>query len=208
MSLSGVLRDLLRPLYRRFAQTIPVEDPWEELSISVPLSRYGSGLEDDFIVYLRGPSDVTVSSLEDIKEWLGGCTYQRDSEQFGRDHWQHLLEFERRRVGDCDDYAMWTWRKLIELGRDARLVSGYCLPIDDYRVGHVWVVYRDAEELLLFDATASPTHMIRPLDHVRNDYLPEYGVDSHGKRYAYSGALLALKKRFEIPPHRTDAPTG
>ena len=151
---------------------------------------------------------MAVSSVEEIKQWLLGCSYQTDRAQFGREHWQHLLEFEARRVGDCDDYAIWAWRKLVELGLDARLVTGHCLPIVDPNVGHVWVVYRDGGALYLFDGTASPDLIVRPFEDAKGEYRPEYAVDSRGKRYSYAGALLSMKERFGIPKHPSDAPTG
>ncbi len=172
------------------------------------LHHYADGLLDDFPVYLRGPSNVEVSSVDEIKEWLRGCTYKTDHDQFGREYWQHLLEFEERRVGDCDDYAIWAWRKLVDLGLDARLVVGKPLPIRFPPVGHAWVVYRNGDHFVLFDGTASPSEMVRPLDGARKHYRPEYGVDRRGKRYAYAGALLTIKERDSIPKHPSDAPTG
>jgi hypothetical protein len=172
------------------------------------LHHYADGLLDDFPVYLRGPSNVRVSSVEEIKEWLLGCSYQTDRDQFGREYWQHLLEFEDRRVGDCDDYAIWAWRKLVDLGFDARLVVGKTLPIANALLGHAWVVYRDRDRSYLFDGTASPSEMIRPLDEAKSEYRPEYGVDRGGKRYTYAGAVLSLKERDNIPKHPSDAPTG
>ena len=208
MSLWRPLGFLLRPLYRRLIRAIPVADPWEELSVSLALHHYADGLRDDFPVYLRGPTNVQVSSVDDIKEWLLGCSYKSDREQFGREYWPHLLEFEERRVGDCDDYAIWAWRKLVDLGLDARLVVGKCLPIEDPLIGHVWVVYRDTDRFYLFDGTASRAGMIRPLEDARGEYRPEYGVDRGGRRYAYAGALLTLKERDGIPKHASDASTG
>jgi hypothetical protein len=208
MKLWKPLAGLLRPLYRRFLRTVPIADPWEEISVALPLQHYADGLVDDFPVYLRGPSGVSVSSVEDICAWLAGCTYQSDREQFGRQHWQHLIEFEQRRVGDCDDYALWAWRKLIELGFDARLVVGWCLPIEDRGAGHVWVLYRNAGVAYIFDGTALPDRMIRRFDEAKTEYRPEYAVNSRGERYSYAGAVLSLKELHGLPKHRSDAPTG
>jgi hypothetical protein len=124
--------------------------------VSLPLQHYADGLQDDFPVYLRGQSNVGAQSVDAICDWLADCAYQSDREQFGREHWQHLLEFEARRVGDCDDYAIWAWRKLIDLGYDARLVVGKCLPMAIPLIGHVWVAYRDEACLYLLDGTAAP----------------------------------------------------
>jgi hypothetical protein len=208
MTLRQLLAAIISPLFKRLARAIPVADPWEELSVSLPLKYYADGLQDDFPVYLRGPSNIAAQSLDEICDWLDQCTYQTDREQFGREHWQHLLEFEDRRVGDCDDYAIWAWRKLIDLGYDARLVVGKSLPIANPLIGHVWVVYRAEDRLYLLDGTAARDSMVRSLDDARTEYRPEYGADARGRRYAYSGALLTLKERDGIPKHRSDALTG
>jgi predicted transglutaminase-like cysteine proteinase len=40
--------------------------------------------------------------------------------RFNRSHErEHPGAFERRRRGDCEDFALWAWRKLAEVGVDA-----------------------------------------------------------------------------------------
>src|SRR5690348_3236184 len=60
------------------------------------------------------------------------CEYVRDPVH-ERDFWQHPKTFEQLRKGDCEDHALWAWRKLTELGISAyarrsskRLSSALC----------------------------------------------------------------------------------
>ncbi len=47
-------------------------------------------------------------------------------------------EFEVGRKGDCDDFALWTWRQLLGLGYNARFVFGRVGAVGH---GHAWVTY-------------------------------------------------------------------
>jgi hypothetical protein len=52
--------------------------------------------------------------MADVRNFLVGCTYVSDTELFGkRDYWQPPEDFEKRRKGDCEDFALWTWRQLL-----------------------------------------------------------------------------------------------
>jgi len=66
-------------------------------------------------VVLRGQSTVCVNDIAAICEWLADCEYVRDPVH-ERDFWQHPKTFEQLRKGDCEDHALWAWRKLTELG--------------------------------------------------------------------------------------------
>jgi transglutaminase superfamily protein len=46
--------------------------------------------------------------------------------------------FENTRKGDCEDFALWTWRQLLAIGYDARFVGGQC---GRYGAGHAWVEF-------------------------------------------------------------------
>src|SRR5205085_1473130 len=68
-----------------------------------------------FAWYFEGQSAVTVGSVDDVCEWLLECEYVHDPELFHEpDFWQHPRTFERLRKGDCEDHALWAWRKLVE----------------------------------------------------------------------------------------------
>src|SRR5690349_14402192 len=75
--------------------------------------------------YVSQPLTVKCASLLEVRQFLCGCEYVSDQEQFGRrDYWQPPEEFERTKKGDCDCFALWTWRELLTLGLDARFVTG------------------------------------------------------------------------------------
>jgi hypothetical protein len=195
---AAVLGPPIRWVLRRLP---PPDDPWERLEVRMALELYGSGVQYDFPRYLAGASSVSVASVEEVQEWLLGCEYQTDTEQFGRDHWQHPSEFEMRRVGDCDDFAVWAWRKLIELGIDATLVTGRRLPIRRPLSRHAWVTYRDQAGEYLFEAVArARSRMVVPLSEAKAGYRPEYGVDRTGRRFTYSGAMFSIREREGIDP--------
>lgn len=201
---------VLGPAFRWALRRLPPpDDPWERLRTRMALRHYGPGVQYDFPAYLAGPSAVQVGTLDELQEWFLGCAFVPDDEQFGRDHWQHPSEFEMRRAGDCDDFAVWAWRKLVDLEMDATLVAGHYLPTWRPGGGHVWVTFRDSTGEHLFETVArTKAAMVRPLAAVRDRYRPEYGVDRAGRRFSYVGALLSLREREGIdpPPTATSAP--
>lgn len=111
--------------------------------------REGLPLRDEFLAYLSGDLTVKCNSLGEIQVFLGKCRYVRDADQFGvGDYWMRPQHFERVRRGDCEDFALWTWRQLLAMGLEARLVLG--------RVGrdrHAWVTFSDSERHYIFEPT-------------------------------------------------------
>src|SRR5436309_871753 len=64
--------------------------------------------------YVSQPLTVECRTLDDIRDFLKKCRFVSDKEQFGKDdYWMPPEEFEERRKGDCDDFALWAWRQLI-----------------------------------------------------------------------------------------------
>lgn len=190
---------LRRPFVRLFDQTVRFDDPWERVECDVPLHRFGSGACHDFPWYFDGESTVETPSLEAVRTWLCGCAYVRDTVLFREaDFWQHPCTFEQLRRGDCEDFALWTWRRLVELGYDADLVAGRCAWWRE-ESGHAWVLFRDYDGTPhLFDPVVrDPARMVRPLDAVRDGYCPEVAVDHHFRRYAYAGYYLHRRSRRE-----------
>ena len=93
--------------------------------MEVPATAFGPGSHQPFARYFDGESSVGVTSIDDIVDWLGRCEYVSDAEQFHeQDVWQEPCAFERRRRGDCEDFALWAWRKLAEIGVDAEFFVG------------------------------------------------------------------------------------
>ena len=175
-----------------------VTDVWEHVPFRPPASWLGMGSRQQFDWYMRGESTVAVRSVQDIVDWLLGCEYVSDDALFDEpDHWQHPTTFERLRRGDCEDHALWAWRKLLNLEIDADFVVGRLL-YDDPDVpatkgAHAWVVFRNNGETFLLEAVArSAARMLRPLAEAAPEYRPEYGVDRTLRPFAFAGRAETL----------------
>ena len=77
------------------------------------------------------------SSIEDLRDFLLKCRYVSDMEQFGRDdYWMPPDKFEKEKMGDCEDFALYAWRQLLEMGYECRFTEGES---GIYGAGHAWV---------------------------------------------------------------------
>jgi hypothetical protein len=190
----------LRSAYLSVAQTVGVaESAWDRVPMEVPVTAFGPGSRWQFARYFEGESRVRVASVDDIVAWLGTCEYVSDIDQFhARDVWQEPCAFERLQRGDCQDFALWTWRKLIELGIEAEFFVGRVVcgePAIDRQ--HAWVVYRTGREEYLFEPAAGDrARMIRPLPAVRDDYVPHFAVDRRFATSAFVGCILDSRGEF------------
>lgn len=163
----------------------------------VPATAFGPGSRWQFPHYFEGESAVRVRSIDDIVDWLGRCEYVSDAEQFHEgDVWQEPCAFERRQRGDCEDFALWAWRKLAELGVDAEFYVGRVIGGDTASARqHAWIVYRADREDVLFEPAARDRHcMIRPLAAVKDAYVPHFAVDRRFVTSAFVGCLLDLHR--------------
>ena len=105
--------------------TLETRDPWTWTRHPVPLWMFGPGCVKDFAWYLEGESRVAVADLDGLCRWLAGCAYVSDESLFRTDdYWQHPATFEQIRKGDCDDHALWAWRKLAALGYESEFMVG------------------------------------------------------------------------------------
>lgn len=195
-----ILRWILTPALVLILHVHRAGDDWEELPVAVPFWRFGAGSRKRFSWYFEGESDVSVSSVDDVVAWLSGCRYVPDKTLFQEDDfWQHPRTFERLRAGDCEDFALWGWRKLNELGVPARFFVGKL--VDNGRgsaSGHAWVVFRqDGKDMLLEGASTAPESLVQPLDAVRDRYRPHFSVDGSYRTRAFSGYLTTLKEDRE-----------
>lgn len=85
--------------------------------------------------YFSRPLTVRCKSLEEMRTFLCGCRGVSDEKLFGKsDYWQPPDEFEKRKAGDCEDFSLGTWRQLLDMGYDARIVFGS----GRYGIGHAW----------------------------------------------------------------------
>jgi hypothetical protein len=135
-----------------------------------------------------------VSSIEDVCDWLVACEFKTDLELFQQaDFWQHPLRFEELRKGDCDDHALWAWRKLLELGKDAELFSGMRLEPSGSWAGHAWVVIKESgQTLVLESAVKERAHMLVPLAAIKTRLRPHFAVSRDLSTRAYNGWLHTL----------------
>src|SRR5262249_35141964 len=125
---------------RMFAPT----SPWERLKFPVPVTAFGLGSRRQFAQYFEGESRIRTDSIDAIVAWLLTCEYASDRDLFNeRDFWQHPSAFEALRRGDCEDFALWAWRKLAEMGIEAEFYVGRVIWGDDPEIvrQHAWVIY-------------------------------------------------------------------
>jgi hypothetical protein len=177
---------------RVIARLVGRESPWDAISMRVPPGAFGPGSRRPFADYFAGESAVRVHSLDDIVEWLQSCEYVTDSELFhDRDVWQHPGAFERCRRGDCEDFALWAWRKLAEIGVDAEFYVGRVIGADDRPEidrQHAWVIYRlDDTEFLFEPAARIRSRMIRRLADAADEYVPHFAVNHRFDTHAFAG---------------------
>ena len=159
----------------------------------VPVRAFGPGSHQPFTEYFQGESSVHVGSIDDIVAWLQACEYVTDLELFHQpDFWQHPGIFEKRRRGDCEDFALWAWRKLAEVGNDAEFYVGRVICDDRPEIDrqHAWVVYRvDGVAFLFEPAARTPPNMIRPLADAMGDYVPHFAVNHRFETSAFVGCV-------------------
>lgn len=161
------------------------------------MCRYGLGAEHEFAWYFEGESTVPISSIHELKDWLLTCEYVRDHDLFQtEDYWQHPRLFEVLQKGDCEDFAIWTWRKLVRMGFEAEFVVGWWSVPYEEPAAHAWVHFEKEGERFLFDPVVPcKSQMCRPWHHVHLHYLPEVSVGHDFTRYLYTGHFLREKWR-------------
>jgi transglutaminase-like putative cysteine protease len=185
---------LLSPFVRLATRLSRRESAWERVTMQVPASVFGPGSRQPFADYLDGESRVPVRGLDDIVAWLQTCEYVTDLELFQEpDVWQHPGAFEHLRRGDCEDFALWAWRKLAEVGIDAEFYVGRVVcgepPGSDRQ--HAWVVYRvDGAEFLFEPAARTTSNMIRPLADAMGRYVPHFAVNHRLHTTAFAGCAV------------------
>jgi transglutaminase-like cysteine proteinase BTLCP len=133
--------------------------------------------------YIAQPLKLHCRDLKELRHFILGCRYLSDKEQFGQlDYWNTPDDFEKRRRGDCDDFALWTWRQLIGMGYDdVRFVVGTS---GRYGGGHAWVQFSDHGRRFLLDPLRGHLSPWLPrLATIR--YRPEMSVTWDGNRLRY-----------------------
>jgi hypothetical protein len=132
--------------------------------------------------YISQPLSVKCRTMADVRRFLMECKYVSDKELFDKDdYWQPPEEFEKRKKGDCEDFALWTWRQLLSMGYEARFIGGSC---GRYGDGHAWIEYLKHGKWYLLEplrCTIGPT--MPRLSTFR--YEPKLSVAWDGKTLRY-----------------------
>jgi hypothetical protein len=132
--------------------------------------------------YISQPLTVQCHSIRELREFLATCEYVSDKELFGKDeYWQPPEDFEKRKKGDCEDFALWTWRQLLNMGYDARFIGGSS---GRYGAGHAWVEYFQDGKCFLLEPLFCRVGTAMPrLSTLR--YEPKLSVSWDGERLKY-----------------------
>jgi hypothetical protein len=163
-------------------------NPWQRLDVAAPLRAFGPGA-GDFREYLARESRVHAPTPAAVVDWLQGCRYAEDMHLHDEtDHWLHPVTFELVRAGDCEDFSLWAWRKLVEVRVDAAFVVGLRRIPDAPQGRHAWVTFREgSREYVLDGVERGLDRAIRRLDEVRAYYEPQVGVGTDLRPFAYAG---------------------
>jgi hypothetical protein len=197
----GVSASLFAPVRRAFHQLrlrlFPVRDPWARLPYEAPLGMFGDGARHGFDWVFDGDSTVAIASFDDVLAWLAECHYETDTSLFHEaDYWQHPGTFEQLRRGDCEDFALWAWRKMVELRMDADLVIGRRVPPGAENSRHAWIVFRDGTDEYVFEPVVRDRALaVRRVTSVRAEYIPEFGVTGDRRRFYFAGYAYFLQNR-------------
>lgn len=173
------------------AEVIPAAYDAEGRKVFHPFDRR-KGLRPTFPLgrYVSHPLTTHCHSIEEVRKFLTGCEYVSDKELFGKeDYWQPPEDFEKRKRGDCDDFAFWTWRQFMDLGYDTRVVFGQH---GRYGSGHAWVQF-------IQDGKCS---IVEPLRGRFGSSFPRLSTLSYRPRFsvAWDGEKLAYYQHCERAP--------
>jgi hypothetical protein len=193
------IRRLVSRVREFAARLVLAESAWARVAMQVPAEAFGPGSRQPFAEYFEDESRVPVRCLDDIVAWLSTCEYVSDIELFHEpDVWQLPGAFEERRRGDCEDFALWAWRKLAEVGIDAEFYVGrvICDGHPEIDRQHAWVVYRvNGSEFLFEPAARTRSSMIRPLADAMDDYVPHFAVNHRFDTSAFAGCASDAHRR-------------
>ena len=132
--------------------------------------------------YVGHSLTLQCKNLEEMRQFLRTCRWVSDDDLFGKDeYWQPPDEFEKRKAGDCEDFALWTWRQLLGMGLDARVVFG---THGRYGIGHAWVEYFQDGKCFLLEPQCRNLGMAMPRLSTLN-FEPKLSVSWDGKTIRY-----------------------
>jgi len=165
------------------AEIIPEAYDANGIQVSQPfLRRKGPHPTFPMGRYVSQPLTVRCDTLEDVRQFLRTCRGVSDKELFGKeDYWQPPEEFEKRKAGDCEDFSLWTWRQLLSMGLDARVVFGRH---GRYGIGHAWVMFFQDGKCFLVEPQARALGLRLPRLSTLH-YEPKFSVAWNGKDLKY-----------------------
>lgn len=149
-----------------------------------PDVRRHSGFRPTFPLgrFLSQPLQHSCSDFTEMRRFLAGCRYVSDQDQFGRkDYWQPPEQFEQSKQGDCDDFALWAWRQLMQINYKARFVAGIA---GQYKQGHAWVTFEKDGKYFLLEPLYWPYGLYRPRLSIV-PYKPKFSVSWDGEKISY-----------------------
>ena len=146
--------------------------------------------------YVSHALGVKCSNVREIRLFLQDCKYVSDKEQFHReDYWMPPEEFEKAKKGDCDDFALWTWRQFLSMGYKARYVVRRA---GRYGDGHAWITFeKDGKHFIAEPLSSFVGEKLPRLSFAR--YVPSGSVEWDGKHLKY---FTHEKPRAELQSKR------
>jgi hypothetical protein len=132
--------------------------------------------------YVIKPLKYQCSTIEEIRKFLQNCQYISDRQQFNKEEfWLPPHEFEKVRKGDCDEFALWTWRQLIGMGYQTRFVIGRT---GRSTKGHAWVtIAKDSKHYIVEPQAWRYGEKLPRLKLI--SYQPAVSVEWDGKHLHY-----------------------
>lgn len=144
--------------------------------------------------YFSHPLRQKFKDIDALRSFLKKCRYVTDNEQFDKDDcWMPPEDFEKIRKGDCEDFALYTWRQLTQMGYKSRFVAGYS---GRYGSGHAWVTLERKGRFYICEPVASHFSRLPRLNMLR--YRPNISVEWDGSKAHY----YAHEPRQYNPPFR------
>lgn len=165
------------------AETFPEKYDAVGHRTSRPFERH-RGLHSTFPMgrYFSRPLTTKCQNVEEIREFLKHCRAASDEKLFGKtDYWQPPDEFEKRKAGDCEDFSLWTWRQLLEIGFEARFVAGRH---GRFGTGHAWVIFFQHDKCFLVEPQRRFLGEKMPRLSTLS-YEPKFSVSWNGRDFKY-----------------------
>jgi hypothetical protein len=132
------------------------------------------------------------SDFEEMRRFLATCRVADTHREDKGDYWQPPEEFELTRKGDCVDFALWSWRQLLQMGYDARFAGGKAGRLGG---GHAWVTYEHNGRAYLLEPQMWAAGSRMPRIYTLR-YHPTVSVSWDGEKVSY----------YEHEKRRTDPP--